>query len=146
MHLFYLFIYTTCLALTLPLFFPFWHVPYFVPFLILCFYQSTFVGCLWWSLICGFIVDLFSADTRLGHYSMGYCLAILCLYRYKFHFFEDRFSTLPFMVYSFTFLIMLIQITIFSIIGKPFLISWDWIISDLLILPLQTSLYAIFCF
>lgn len=145
-HFIYLFIYTFCLAMTLPLFFPFCHLLYFAPFLVLCFYRYSFVGCLWWSLICGFVVDLFSVETRLGTYAMNYCLTTLCLYRYRFHFFEDRWSTLPVMTFSFTCLSTLIQITIFYLISKPFVLSWEWVMNDFFLIPLQVAIYAIVAF
>lgn len=146
MHLFYLLAYTSTLALTLPLFFPFWHLLFFIPFIVQCFYRCSLTGCLWASLICGFIVDLFSAETRLGNYAMNYCLATFCLYRYRFHFFEDRLSTLPTMVFCFTCLSSLIQIAIFYTTSRPFALSLNWLFSDLMIIPIQTSLYAVLAF
>lgn len=146
MHLFYLFIYVSCLAMLLPLFFPFWHVLYFAPFLVLCFYYRSLIGCLWWSIICGSIVDLFSADTRLGAYAINYCLTTFCLYRYKVHLFEDRLSPLPVTAFAFTCLSGMIQIGIFYIISKPFSLSWEWAFQDLLIVPLQVALYTVLAF
>lgn len=141
-----LFTYTACLAMILPLFFPSWHILYFAPFLILCFYDYSLVGCLWWSLICGFIIDLFSAETRLGIYAFNYCATTFFLYRYQFHFFEDRLSTLPAMSFCFTCLSTILQIVILSITGKNISLSWDWLISDLLLIPLQVSIYSILAF
>jgi hypothetical protein len=140
------FIYACCLAMLLPLFFPFLHLLYFPPFLILCFYRCSFVGCLWWALICGLIVDLFSSETRLGNYAINYCLTTLCFYRYKFHFFEDGFSTLPVMSSGFTCLSTLIQVGMFYLIGKPFILSGEWIINDLILIPVQMAIYAILAF
>ncbi len=141
-----LFIYTACLAMVFPLFLPSWHLLYFAPFLILCFYCYSLAGCLWWSLICGFVVDLFSAETRLGIYAMNYCATTLFIYRYQFHFFEDRLSTLPTMSFIFTGLSTLIQVSIFYVISKPFSLSWEWLITDLLLIPLQVAFYSILAF
>lgn len=146
MNFFLLFIYSACLAVLLPLFFPYWHPLYFAPFLALCFYSYSLAGCLWWSLICGFVVDLFSAETRLGICAMNYCATTLFLYRYQFHFFEDRLSTLPTISFSFTLLSTLIQIGIFTVISKPFSLSWEWLFTDLLIIPLQVALYSVLAF
>lgn len=145
-HLFYLFAYVGFLAMSLPLFFPFWHALYFVPFLVLCFYRCPFIHALWWSLLCGFIVDLFSAETRLGTFAMNYCLTTFFLYHYKFHFFEDRMSTLPTLTFAFSCLSMLIQVVIFYAIGKSISLSWEWVINDLMAIPLQGALYAILAF
>ena len=138
---------STCsLVLFSPLFFPFLHVVFFSPFLVLCFYRCSLSSCLWWALICGFIIDLFSYETRLGIYAINYCLTTFCLYRYKFHFFEDRLSTLPVMTFGFTNLSFLIQIGLFFITGKAFSLSLEWVINDLLLIPLQTATYAVLAF
>lgn len=144
--LFYLFLYSFCLTMFLPLFLPFWHIPYFTPFLVFCFYRCTLVSCLWWSLICGFIIDLFSAETRLGTYAMNYCLTTFYIYHYKLRFFEDRFSTLPTLAFGFTCLSTLIQIAIFYVISKPFALSLAWGVNDLLVIPLQVACYTILTF
>lgn len=140
--MFYLFLYTLFLFLFLPLFFPFWHVPIFAPFIVLCFYRHSMTSCLCWSFCCGFIIDLFSAETQLGNYALNYCLTTLCLYRYQFHFFEDRLSTLPTMTFFFTSLSTMIQIVIFQIISRPFALSWHWLFSDLLFIPFQAAICA----
>jgi len=145
-HLFLLFVYACCLALFLPLFFPFLHILFFAPFLIVCFYRCSLSVCLWWALSSGFIIDLFSYETRLGTYAINYCLTTLCLYPYKFHFFEDRLSTLPIMSFGFTCLSTLIQIGLFYITGKSFSLSWEWALHDLLLIPLQVAIYALLAF
>ena len=144
--MFYLFIYTFLLALTLPLFFPYFHVLFFAPFIIYSFYRSSLSICLWWSLACGVIVDLFSADTKLGHTALNYCLVTFFLYRYQFHLFEDRLSTLPVMTFCFTAFSTIIQITIFYIMGRTFSLSWQWGFNDLLFMPLQGAIYSILAF
>ncbi|MFI0435195.1 MAG: hypothetical protein ACH350_05645 [Parachlamydiaceae bacterium] len=146
MHLFYLFLYSLSLALLLPVLAPFWHILYFIPFIILCFYQATLCTCLWWSLICGFIVDLLAAETRLGNYAINYCLTTLLLYRYQSLFFEDRFTTLPSMAFFFHFVSTFIQIITFSLIGRPFMISPSWMFNDLFLLSFQVAIFSILAF
>lgn len=138
--------YSFGLAMVLPLFFPSLHLLFFAPFLVLCFYRCPLSSCLWWALSCGFVIDLLSAQTRLGTYAMNYCLTTLFLYRYKFHFFEDRLSTLPIMTLGFACLSTLIQIAIFYTIGKPLSLSWEWMTNNLFFSPLQDALYAILAF
>jgi rod shape-determining protein MreD len=145
-HRFYLFAYTCCLTLFLPLVFPFLHLLYFGPFLIICFYRSPLSTCLWWALSCGFIIDLFSSETRLGTYALNYCLTTLCLYNTKFHFFEDRPSTIPLMSFGFTILSTLIQVGLFYFIAKPIFLSWVWAFNDLLVIPFQVAIYATLAF
>jgi rod shape-determining protein MreD len=142
----YLFTYAYCLAMLLPLFFPFLHLLYFAPFLILCFNRCSLMGCLWWALICGLVVDLFSSETRLGTYAINYCLTTLCLYRYRFHFFEDGFSTLPVLSFGFTCIFTLIQVAIFYLIDKPITLTVEWLINDLIFFPTQAAIYSILAF
>lgn len=141
-----LFAYTIALALIFPLFFPFLHLVIFAPFIILMFYRYPLTDALWWSLLSGTIVDLFSSETRLGHYALIYCLSTLFLYRYRFYFFEDRLSTLPLMTISFSCLSMVIQVLIFLVTSRTFSLSWEWLFNDLVLIPLQTAGYAIFAY
>jgi hypothetical protein len=92
------------------------------------------------------MIDLFSADTPLGQYAKIYCLTTLFLYRHKFHFFEDRLSTLPLMTSAFTIISYLMQLAIFMIMSKPFALSWEWAFQDLALLPLQMALYSLLFF
>jgi len=141
-----LFIYSTILALTFPLLFPYWHILYFAPFLILCIYRHTFINCLWRAVACGTIIDLFSAETRLGIYALNYCIAVFFIYRFKKHFFEDKFRTLPVMTFCFSALSALIQVVIFWLMGKSFTLSWEWAASDLFFLPFQGAIYSLIAF
>lgn len=140
-HPFYLFAYTFCLAISLPLFTS-WHLLFFVPFLVKIFYRYSLIGCLCWAVASGLIIDLLSSQTRLGIYAINYCLTTVCLYHYRFYFFEDRPTTLPVMTFCFSALFNLIQSIFFYAIGIPFIISWDWIIHSLFSLPFQNALYA----
>lgn len=142
LYLLCLFTYAFSLAMFLPLFFPSLYLLFFAPFLVLSFYRYPLSSCLWQALICGFIIDLLSSQTRLGTYAVNYCLATLCLYRYQFHFFEDRLSTLPLMTFCFTCLTTVIQAGLFYMTDKLFFVSWDWLKNDLFLSPFQNALYA----
>lgn len=146
MPLVYLFIYTFFLAMVMPLLFPHWHLLYFVPFIVLCFYRCKLTSCLIGAFICGFIVDLFSAETALGNSALNYCLTTLCLYRYRYHFFEDRFSTLSTMTFFFSCLSTIMQVVMFSIASRPFALTGSWLFQDLFFTSFQSALYAIFAF
>lgn len=141
-----LFFYSLNLSLVFPLFFPFWRPLYFAPFLIICYKRRPLPFCLGWSLVCGIFIDLFSFYTPLGNYSLNYCLTTLCLYRYRLYLFEDRFSTLPLLTFFFASLSFFIQIGIFTITGKAFTLSWEAMGDNLIWMPLQDVLYAIFAF
>jgi hypothetical protein len=140
-----LFVYTFFLTITLPLLFNF-HLLYFAPFLVICFYRTTLINSLWWAFSCGFMIDLLASETRLGFYALNYCLATIWIYRYQFHFFEDRFSTLPIMTFLISFAIALIQGALYFLIDKPFYLSLDWVQRHLLSVPLQIAFYSIIAF
>ena len=108
-NLLILFGYTLFLANLLPLLFPMFHLLYFVPFLVIVLYRCPFHQALWWSFTCGLIVDLFATQTKLGVYTLNYCLITFWISGYKTHFFEDRFSTLPVMVFIFSALSNVLQ-------------------------------------
>lgn len=144
--LFFLFVYACCLANILPLLFSSLHLVYFAPFLVLALYRCPLNHALWWSLGCGLILDLYSAQTRLGIYALNYCLTTLTLYGYKTHFFEDRLSTLPVMSLCYSCLSNFIQSCLLLIIGNPFHFSWEWVQADIFSIPLQTSLYSMLAF
>jgi rod shape-determining protein MreD len=137
-----LFVYSFCLSIFLPFVFSSFQFLFFAPFLVQSFYRCPLHRCLWWALASGFIIDLLSSQTLLGTYAINYCLTTLCLYRYRFYFFEDRLSTLPIMTFSFVCVSTVIHAIIFYIIGKPFVPSWEWVGSDLVMNPLQNALYA----
>lgn len=138
----YLFAYTCCLTIALPLFFPSWHLLFFAPFLVFTYYRYSLISCLWWALASGFVIDLFSAQTRLGIYAIHYSFTTFCLYRYKFYFFEDRFSTLPIMTFLFASLSILIQFIVFYVLGHFFSFSWEWAKNTFIFFPFQNALYA----
>lgn len=145
MYLIYLFIYTFCLSFVLPVFLSSTPIFFYAPFLIVCFYRTKFTHALWWALICGFFVDVFSVHTRLGNTSLVYCCSTFILYRLKFRFFEDGFITFPFLTYVFVSLSTLILGLLYKIIDIHWLVfSWDWIKNDLIILPLKEGLFALF--
>ena len=132
--------------MTLPLLFPFSHLIYFAPFLVITFYHFSLRENLWWALLCGFIIDLFSSSTHLGFFALNYCLTTLFLSRYTSYFFEDRLSTLPLMTACFAGLSTLLNTLLLSLMGKQFLFSLEGLFFQIGIIPLQTGLYAILFF
>lgn len=141
-RLVFLFIYTLCLALCIPPLFPHLHLLFFAPFLVWTFYRKNKIACLWIALISGIFVDLMSTQTRLGHYAFNYCLTTGILYNYRRHLFEDSATTLPFMTFIFSLVSAFNQAILFYIFGYKAALSWAWIKSDLIQMPLLDALYA----
>lgn len=141
-HLLPLFFYASALFLFLLPLWPALKLSFFVPFLIKAYYQKDKIGCLWLSLLCGLILDLFSSSERLGFYAFNYCTVTYFLYSQKRHFFEESLSTLPIMTFSFAFLSTLIHFCLLYVFGKNVQLSFAWVTTDLFFFPLIDAFYA----
>jgi rod shape-determining protein MreD len=138
---------TTCLfTLFLPTLFPFFHLLYFVPFLIIAIYKKSLSTCLWYSLLCGLLIDLLSDESRLGFYAMNYSLTIFLLYPQRKNFFSDSITTLPLMSFFFSVISTVIEIAYLSSTGRSPSLSMQWIMTDLLIMPVFDGVYAFMVF
>lgn len=140
------FILTLSLTLWTFPFFPNLRLFFFVPFLIIAYYQKSFIKCLWLSLFCGLIIDMLSSQLRFGTNALNYCLTTLILYPQRYNFFADSKSTLPLMTFFFSLLSSLIQVVLIYIFDQGFPISASWIFNDLLLLPLADAAFAFGCF
>lgn len=135
------------IALTLffPILFPNFRVYFFLPFLIIAFYQKSLSTCLWLSVGCGTIMDLLSSLPTLGVYALAYTVTTLLLYRIKRNFFADHISTLPLMTLFFSQISSCFLVLETSFLENLHSFSWKWLFSDLAIMPLLDSSFA-FCF
>lgn len=131
-------------ALFLPVFFPPLRLTYFAPFLILLFYRASFQTCLWSSFLAGLFIDLLTTDTRFGLYALNYTLATAFLYHFKKLFFEDYASTVPCMTAFFCVISTCIQVVLLYAFNKKLIVSWDWVGTDLVAMPILDGLYALF--
>jgi len=140
--------FASCLLLTLiqPVWFPHLRLLFFVPFLVVAFYQKPLKTCLWLAVICGLFSDLLSAYSRLGVHSLSFCLTTFLIYSQRRNFFADNLSTLPIMTFLFSSLSTLILGIAWYSIEMQSVFSWSWAFSDLLILPAADALYAFICF
>jgi len=118
---------------------------YFIPFLIRCIYLKKLGTCLWIACGVGLILDLFSANSRFGLFSANYVLTTYMLYGQKRNFFEDSWSTLPFMTFVFSVLSTLVQILLLLVVDQHIIpLSLHFVFSDLIVMPLLDAVFA-FC-
>lgn len=129
-----------------PVAFPSMHLFYFVPFIILSYYQFSYIGSLWISLACGTIIDCFSVHSFFGLNAFVYCLTTSILYRQQSNFFADRLSTLPLMTSLFSVTATLILMLCASILERKQIFSFTLFFTDLFIMPFFDSLYAFLFF
>lgn len=137
-------IFLLCLAftLTMPVILPEWQIPFFIPFLIIMYYQCPFSYCLWGSLGCGLIVDLLSSYDRLGIVAINYLISTVLLYKQRENFFSDSLTTLPLMTFFFSILSTFIQFGLLFVFDHPIKMSTSWAFHDLLIMPGIDALFA----
>jgi rod shape-determining protein MreD len=117
----------------------------FSPFLAILYNRCSFQACLGIACLCGFMIDLFSTDLRLGIHALNYCLVTGVLYKQRRHFFEDK----PLAICLFTGLIStvstIIQWLLISLCGKPFILSKELLATDLIFMPVIDMVYAFTC-
>jgi hypothetical protein len=126
--------------------FPQLPILFFAPFIVINYYKKNLINCLWFSFLCGIIMDLFSDTYRLGIFPLSYCLTTFFLYFQKDLFFEDRFNTPLIMTALFSALSTLINTSIIYFLTKTQFPSWKWVESDLFWMPLADSIYTLIAF
>lgn len=146
MRLTLLFLYTLFLALLLSVFVPHQRFAYFVPVIILCMYRYNLSQTLWCALFVGLFLDFLSVETCLGFYGLTYTLTAAYLYRYQYQFFEDSLTTLPIMTCFFVILSTLLQVFLWGLFTQQWILSWQWLQSDLFWSPLKDGFYAFIAF
>lgn len=138
----WIFFITLTLTLLAPALAPSWRLFFLIPFLITAIYQKSNLACLWYAFFCGLILDAAISQERFGLYALNYTIAMALLYPQKQHFFADSPSTLPIMTALFSMIATLIQAILMHGLERDLSISWSWLVTDLLIMPLLDGLFA----
>lgn len=144
-RLFFYFCYTASLGILLVPFTAHLNLFFFAPFLILALYHAKRTTCCWLALFCGFIMDLFSGETRIGIYALNYTLVIFLIYPLRQFFFEDKILTFCLISCFFTAAVVLLAPFLFFFFEqtKPPLIIRSYI-SELIFLCFINTLYTTF--
>lgn len=138
----FFFLYTLGIIFFLPQVAPNLNLFYFAPFLIISFYSQSKIKCLWLSLLCGLIIDLLSAQTRFGTYAVNYALTSWILYGQKQNYYEDSPTTFPIMTFFFVFISTSIHAFSMFLLGPRFVLKWQWIQNNLIVMPAYDAVYA----
>lgn len=131
------------LTLIIPAIFPQWHLLFFAPFLVILYYQKSYLFCLWAAFLCGLAIDILSAEMRMGLHAIAYCMTTWLLYDRRRHFFADSFSTLPIMTFLFCMSANIMMWTSVNIFERSVGISWSWVEAQLIYQPLLTAVFAV---
>ena len=140
------FLFSLFLTLMIPSLFPNIKVSFFAPFLIMACYKKTLSDCLWLAFLCGLILDLLSSNTRLGIHALNFCFAVMVLYPQKRNFFADSLSTLPIMTYLFSGVSSLFMVLLLYSLEMMNMLSWHWLLTDVILMPAVDACYAFCCF
>lgn len=140
------FILTTLLTLFMPILFPNWRLLFFAPVIIITYYQKSYLASLWTSCLCGIVQDLLSAQTHFGLYACSYTAATSLLYYQRYYFYADSITTLPIMTFFFSALSAMVQWGLVYAFEPNISISWKWIFTDVVYMPVLDCLYGFFVF
>jgi hypothetical protein len=130
----------------LPLFFliaiclMFFRLQLFFPLMAIAALRLTRLQALWIAAAAGFYLDLVASDHYLGFRAVLFVLIMSLLYPYKRLVFEEK--CLPFSLYSALFgILYTLSLSLIQTIGPPhFVWSIEFVLIDLLLLPLCDSL------
>jgi hypothetical protein len=122
--------------------FPFLRLTFLAPLLVLLFYRLSWYLIAWVAVGAGVLMDLLSADGQFGLYALIYTLTASLLYPLKHHFFEEKLTTLPLLSSFFGLLSSLLFSIVGSLFERPLTLSWQWIVTDLFLLPIADGCYA----
>lgn len=119
---------------------------YFSAFLVLVYYQKSYLSSLWISLACGLILDLLASNIRFGLHALNFTMTTAIVYKQRWNFFADSFSTLPIMTFLFSFTSSVLQALLLYIFAIHFPLSFQWILTDIFVLPILDALFAVIWF
>lgn len=119
---------------------------FFAPYLILVLYKKRKSQALTQAFLCGSILDLLSASTTIGFWTLNYIVTLLLLGKIKHLFFTEKMSTLPLLSFFFSEISTAFHFTFTHIFCTKSHLSLHWIATDLVLLPLFDGLYGFVLF
>lgn len=125
------------------LFFSQYHLLFFAPYLVLTLYKYSRFAALWRAICCGMVIDSLSSSPFFGLTSLNYCLVSWLLYGQTRNFFEDNLSTLPLMTLFYSVLSTLTSAILYLFFFQPLTLTLNWVVTDLMCMPLFDSLFAL---
>lgn len=129
-----------------PALFPAIRLLFLAPAIVWLYYKLPFQGALWTSFSAGLLIDLLSSDYRFGMIALTYTATTALLYRQKRHFYAQGWSTLPILTWLFALLSTTLQVVLLAMIDEGLPIGWRWAATDLLLLPIADSCWALLGF
>lgn len=139
-----------CLALAAvffwTVFFPWFRLEPFAPFLAILYNKKSFPKALWIAFGCGLILDMLSSELRFGLHALNLTLATILLYHQKKHFFEDKATALAFFTALIAGTSTLIQIFLLHAFDRGVTLSLRLIFTDVVLMSALDAFYAFLWF
>ncbi len=114
---------------------------FFSPFLAIAMNRTTWPTSLWLALLAGFCTDMVSA-APFGFHSLSYTLTVALLYSQRHRFLPDHLAAIPLFSFCISFVITLLQVLLMAFFDRRLALSWSWIGTDLICMPILDALYG----
>ncbi len=96
---------------------------------------------LWIAFLIGLLVDLF-ASTKVGIWSLNFCICTLILFRLKTHFYKDKFLHIAIFASIFSSLSSILHAFFSFLFDRHIPFSGEWMATDFIIMPIIDGLYT----
>jgi len=113
---------------------------FYSPFIAITLFKKNFSFCIWLSILSGIITDLFSSF-HFGLHTLSYTLAILTIFNLK-RFFKESIINITIISILISIFYTFSLIIFFFIFEKSLKLSFNWIITDLIIMPFFDGIYT----
>ncbi|KPK33339.1 MAG: hypothetical protein AMS24_01380 [Chlamydiae bacterium SM23_39] len=117
---------------------------FYSPLLAISLFKQNFLFCIWLAILSGFTTDLFSSFP-FGLHILSYTLAMFILYHLK-RFFKENIINTTIVSILISIFYTLFFISFLFIFERSLKISFNWIITDLIIMPFFDGIYTLFLF
>lgn len=134
-----------CLSMGLiPGYFPGLHLFFFLPFLVVLLYRSSFTACLAAAVGCGLVIDLLSSSVRLGIYPAAYSAAMILFWSICRFFFFESLLVAPFVAMALSAVTTVLLMVIGWVMGELWVPERAWWFKDVLFFSLLDGIYTAF--
>ena len=114
----------------------------FVPILSINILSLNKEKALWIAFASGLLVDFFTS-TKMGIWPLNFCLCTLILFRFKSHFYKDKFLHVGMFAAIFSSLSSILHAIISFLFNSKIPFSGRWMITDCIIMPIIDGAYTI---
>ena len=104
--------------------------------------RCSFITTLWWAVIAGGAIDLFSATLPFGAHMVKNVSACCILYHLHSLFFEEKPHSLSIYATLYALVLTLLQTFLFSFFDIPLTIGWQAVLTEFVVMPLIDGIWT----